>query len=460
MDGDGKDDGLDAGEKGPAASMVDRPDSLERLLTYYSSIRGNATALVDPPDRGELEGWSEKADKERACLSYSFRQLDLAVERVSSHLMSLGLAHGDYVAMQMPNFTSAPILIIACMRAGLVPCMLPINWSVSQIDRALERLKPRILVSCGELEGQNHSYAMRELAFRHLGVRFVLGVGRNIADGVSDLTGLLAPDDGEDAGEGGGRQGELSTPARLEEPALVSFADETTPVPHSGGQILSAGLASVVQFELKSGVSMLCAYPFSSIPGLCGFLYPWLLSGGTICLHHPFSARTLLRQIRENEIGFMAAPEQLAKWLFSMPALKMPERIALGWGPAHMPGGRLDLPANVELFDMWNLGGLGLVGYRRDGEAPQNLFSEGHLCMPGANEGAGLCLAAGVIIDGRLHVRGRLFPSLDMLSRALEWFSLKKRVREEWLDTGLGAAPGPDNSIIITDAESELARAG
>ena len=65
-------------------------------------------------------------------------------------------------------------------------------------------------------------------------------------------------------------------------------------------------------------------------------------------------------------------------------------------------------------------------------------------------------------IRGRLHIKGRIFPGISDVTTSLEWISLQNRFDEEWLDTGLSAIAGPDNSILLgsNDDAADLQKFG
>ena len=429
------------------AGPSNRPDTLERLLCHCAIVSPDKMALLDPSNRNRLEGRSDNLPLR----AYTFKCLDAAVNRLSTRLSSLGLSSGDYVALQLPNFSETPILVLALMRAGLVPCMIPLSWTNDDIARSFERLKPKALISCGQLNGVNYSENMRDLAFTHLHVRFVMGVGYDIAEGVSDITPLLDPNDET----GTDRFIAPLNDTTLSELCLVTYIDPITPVPHSNGVILSSGLLHVLELQLSSSDYILSAYPLSSIPGLAAHFYPWLMSGCCLSLHQPFDFAVLREQLRAKSFSYFAAPEQVIDYLLRND-LPVPQKLAIVRRDSHLPTSQLDCLPSLDLFDLWNLGGLGSVPVKYQGVVPAGLFEQGRICLSSATHQQ-LCLAGAEIRNDRLHVKGRIFPEASTLKTSLEWVSLKKRLNEDWLDTGLTAFFGPENSILLGgEIEAEI----
>ena len=62
-------------------------------------------------------------------------------------------------------------------------------------------------------------------------------------------------------------------------------------------QLIAGGLAMFLETGLSPGVRLMSAMMPSSFAGVCASTVAWLLSGGSLSLHHPFDAETLLDQI-------------------------------------------------------------------------------------------------------------------------------------------------------------------
>lgn len=418
-----------------------RPDTLERLLAHWAALSPHKTCLVDPPNRNLIERRSDNLPQYR----FTFKTLNETVNDFALRFHAIGLQPGDYIGMQLANFIEAPVLVLAAMRAGLVPCLIPLSWSIEDIARSFERLKPVALASCGQIEDQNLSHNMRELAFSHLHIRFVLGAGYDIADGVTDLTPLLSRSETE-------RKPALLSPAAsgydINDIALVTYIDPLTPVPHSNGQILSGGLLHVLETGLSTSDEILDAWPLSSLPGLTAHLYPWLISGSCLSLHQPFQFDILSAQLQEEKYSYFAGPAQVIGRLLKS-NLPLPEKLVIVQRDTFQPAGDLSPPRGVDFVDLWNIGGLGCIPVKWHDGQTGGLFRDGQICLP-ADDGqeSRLCLAAGKISNNHLFIKGRIFPRPATLASSLAWFSLKKRLENEWLDTGLTAVYTTDNSIL------------
>ena len=114
----------------------------------------------------------------------------------------------------------------------------------------------------------------------------------------------------------------------LSDLSLVTYIDAITPVPHYNGQILATGLLHILSLDLTSDGHILSAYPLSSIPGLAAHFYPWLLSGSSLTLHHPFAFEILKEQLQSKVFSYFSAPEQVVDWMLTS-GLPLPQKLAI-----------------------------------------------------------------------------------------------------------------------------------
>lgn len=430
---------MDKDQQPQAPLPAGGPETLERLLAWHARRTPAKLALVDPANRDILQN-PGAAPNER---SYDFATLEAAVGRLTARFASLGLERGDYVAVQLPNLSEAYVVLLALLRARLVPSLLPLAWGAAEIDRAFERLKPAAILGCGRFEDRDLSMLLRDVACRHLSVRHLLGVGHRLAEGVEDLGPLLDSDDAAPAPAAN------ATAAGLAELAVVTFVDPVTCVPHSHGQLLAGGLLQAMETGLTASDRLLGAYPPSSLVGLMALACPWLVTGATLTLHHPLDRALLQRQLNVGRISYFAGPEALVAPLLKAGRAR-PDKLAFVWRHGHLPSRAVSGVDASGLYDLWNLGDIGVVPARRSGAQPAGLFADGRICLPSDGERE-LCLAAGAIVDGSLHIRGRIFPSPGLVGSGLEWFALARRIRGDAIDTGIAAFAGPGGSLYIGD---------
>src|SRR5258706_16390185 len=111
------------------------------------------------------------------------------------------------------------------------------------------------------------------------------------------------------------------------------------------------------------------AFAPSSFAGLTSSLVVWLLSGGTLSLHHPFDGDVFERQIHEHSCDTLIAPAQLALRLAEndMPSRLPGLRNVIGlWrAPEQVASSALWTADQAVLTDVYLFGEAGLFSARR-----------------------------------------------------------------------------------------------
>ncbi len=112
-------------------------------------------------------------------------------------------------------------------------------------------------------------------------IRHVCGFGTDLPEGMASLDLAL---DSQSA----------TTRAVMQDgrkAAIISFdvtADGFRAVPRTHLHLIAGGLALSLESDVPQGSTVMSAFAPSSFAGLTSSLVVWLLSGGTLALHHPF----------------------------------------------------------------------------------------------------------------------------------------------------------------------------
>ncbi|HHK75020.1 MAG TPA: acid--CoA ligase, partial [Rhizobiales bacterium] len=172
------------------ASGVWGCDPLDALLHRTAVEAPDRLAIADPPNKAQIMGETP--------LRLSYRQADAIVDHLADTFTTLGLARDDVVAIQLPNTAESVLTILACSRAGLIACPLPVIWREHELAKALPNIAPRALVTAQHIFEHPHADMMRNIAADLMTVRFVFGFGKDLPDGVMSLEAR-----GSESGEGG-----------------------------------------------------------------------------------------------------------------------------------------------------------------------------------------------------------------------------------------------------------------
>jgi non-ribosomal peptide synthetase component E (peptide arylation enzyme) len=180
------------------------PITTEGLLRRRARQKAEAITLIDPPNRQTL-GHS-------ASRQFTYGEADEAVDVLAAFFAALGLQPGDRVVMQLPNF----IALLGAWRAGLTVAAIPMLWRATEIARVCDALEPTALIGCSRFAEDTPAETLRDVAASRLSVRFVLGFGDGLPDGVGSLDDVI----------GAGHAGDF-TPRLPTGPSLITFTAMT-----------------------------------------------------------------------------------------------------------------------------------------------------------------------------------------------------------------------------------------
>lgn len=170
-------------EQDEASALLDGLD-LDTLLAALTRSRGYDAALRDPPGR---RGWSDVTPG-----STNFLDLDERIDRLARLLAINKGTPGASVAILAPLGPEAIVSILASLRAGLSPLMLPLHGNELELLRLIEAADAVMALGVSRVGSLRPLLTLRNLAMRAFGTRFVGGFGPDIPDGVAPLDLLMA----------------------------------------------------------------------------------------------------------------------------------------------------------------------------------------------------------------------------------------------------------------------------
>ena len=154
------------------------------------------------------------------------------------------------------------------------------------------------LIVSGPMGTTDHYALAMQVAAEIFPIRYVCGYSAGAPDGLVPLDNLFdigkldpIPAWGEE------RAGEPGPTGHL---AVITWdvgADGLVPVARSHAELIAGGLAVMLESGLQQDCVLLSTLMSSSFAGLATGMIPWLLTGGTLALHHPFDAHTYANQL-------------------------------------------------------------------------------------------------------------------------------------------------------------------
>ncbi len=340
--------------------------TLDVLFRRTLARKPDAPALIDPRNKTRVTGGTPGR------LSYA--EADRAITALAAHFIEAGLPNNSVIAIQLPNTTEFVLTVLAAHRAGLVVALFPLLWRQAELTVALNRTGARAIVTWSKIDGVGHAELAMNAAAEAFSIRHVCGFGSDLPEGMASLDEALA----------GG-----STTARAvvqdgRKASIISFdvtADGFRPVPRTHLHLIAGGLALSLEADLPQGSTIMSAFAPSSFAGLASSLAVWLLSGGTLALHHPFDGEVLEQQIDEDRCDTLIAPAQLALRLGELDmAARLPglrNVIGLWRAPEQVASSAPWQVGQAMLTDVYLFGEAGLFAARRKSDGAPALVLPG-----------------------------------------------------------------------------------
>jgi hypothetical protein len=420
--------------------------TLDGLFRRILARQPDALALCDPLNKPRVTGQPPKR--------LTFAEADRAISALSAHFIEAGLPVNSVIAVQLPNTVEFMLTVLAAHRAGLVVALLPLLWRQAELTVALNRSGARAIVTSGRIDGVNHADLAMNAAVEAFSIRHVCGFGNDLPEGMASLDlALSEPSSGARAVTQDGRKA-----------AIISFdvtADGFRAVPRTHLNLIAGGLAVFLESGVPQGATVMSAFAPSSFAGLTSSLLVWLLSGGTLVLHHPFDDDVLARQISDNGCDTLVAPAQLALRLTETELPELRHVIGLWRAPEQVASSAPWTNPQATLTDIYLFGEAGLFGARRAADGvPAAILPGPH----GAPRDVPTSSIAGEIVltpRGTLALRGPMVATAAYAPDAAPSDSLVAAQPRDHVDTGYAARlDRSTGAICITAPPSGIMAVG
>lgn len=410
-----------------AATSSSTTLTLDDLFRRTVLRQPDAVALIDPPNKQRVTGHPPQ--------QLTFAQADQAVSAIAARFVEAGLPPGSIIALQLPNTIEFAVTVLGALRAGLVVALLPQLWRQAELTGALNRVGARAIVGVSRIEIVDHAELALNAAVEAFSIRHVFGFGDDLPEGMtpleittSGMNGWLPP-----------------APPDARRPAIISFdvtPDGPRAIPRNHLQLISGGLAVFLESGLPQGARLLSAMAPASFAGFAASVVTWLLSGGSLALHHPADLQVLEQQIVEAHHDTLIAPAPLAFRLAENGTLARPQVairnvIGLWRTPDRVMASDDWQDSGTRLTDVYLFGEIGLFAARRPEDGSPAPIAPGSF---GAPRGAAGAKTIGEIIvtpKATLALRGSMVPLAAYRAQAGE--SLAEASGPDHVDTGYAA---------------------
>jgi hypothetical protein len=376
--------------------QVSTSPTLDALFQRILARKPDAVALVDPINKQKITGQPPR--------TLTYAEADKIISALAAHFIDAGLPAHSVVGVQLPNTIEFMLTVLAAHRAGLVAAVFPLLWRQAELVAALNRTSARAIVTTTKVDGVIHADLAMNAAAEAFSIRHVCGFGTDLPEGMFSLDQAIA---------------RPSTSSRTviqdgRKAAIITFdvtAEGFRAVPRTHLSLIAGGLAISLEADVPQGSNLMSAFVPSSFAGLASSVVMWLLSGGSLAMHHPFDPEALEQQLIDLGSDVLIAPAQLAlkldecKLLGRLPNLR--HMIGLWRAPEQVASSPLWMSQQVEMTDVYLFGEAGLFGVRR--QSPDG--APGHV-RPGKHgvprEAPASSIAGEVLVTpkGTLGLRG------------------------------------------------------
>jgi len=277
---------------------------LDELFRKTAAEHPDRLALADAPDRATWTGGTPR--------QLTYREADREIDRLAAFYNTVGLSADHVIGVQAPNTVDTVIAILAALRADLIISPLPLHWRQKNVLEALNSIGAKGFIAADRVETRDVGTAARDVAAELFSLRFVFGLGKDIPDGLIELGPMLAEMGDTLTFTPSGR------PDPADHTATICWSrsgEENVPVTRCHNHWICAAQMIVHEAHVKQASTLVLPYSLSGLTGLGGGLVPWLLTGGTLHLHHPTSLANLAAHANDVKADVVMTPGPLAQTL-------------------------------------------------------------------------------------------------------------------------------------------------
>lgn len=273
-----------------------------QLFQEKCTPRAHKDAVVDAPNRLEFAPGAQQR--------WTWQELAQEADRLSVILVRHGIKKDDVLLVQLPNIVEQFAIYLACARLGVIVTPVPVQYREHELAHIVSATKAVAALTLGRI-GKDYAAAqtLLDVCASQPSLRTVMAWGNPLPQGVLDLGAEATPSEQD-----------MVNLARAQKDANVTADDvfticwtsgtEASPkgVPRSHNEWLIIAPSIIEAGELPENARLLNPFPMVNMAGISTAFISFLVLGGTVFQHHPFSLPVFLEQLRTESIDYTVAP--------------------------------------------------------------------------------------------------------------------------------------------------------
>jgi len=282
--------------------------------------RPHAEAVVDAPNRADFAHGAPQR--------LSWAALGEAVDRFAHLLLAQGIRRDEVVLMQLPNCVEQFVVYLACARLGIVVTPVPVQYRENELEHIIDSTAAVAVVCFTRIgkPGSGHACAAMFSALRprHPSLRTVLAWGDAVDPAWVDI-GRLTASALDAAQRAALEQAEQAAAVTANDGFTICWTSGTEArpkgVPRSHNEWLVIAPSIIEAGQIREHARLLNPFPLVNMAGISTAIATWLVLGGTVVQHHPFTLPVFLQQLRQEQIDYTVAAPAVLNMLLQNEAL-------------------------------------------------------------------------------------------------------------------------------------------
>ena len=274
--------------------------TLHGMLRQHAQSNPDLLAVADQPNRQALTGDDP--------VRLSFSELNHASDNLASQLLKAGIKSGDAILVQLPNIAELVMAYLAASKIGVIISPAAVQYGAHELQHICATINPVAILTIEQFNGLPLAVNARQYLPESVGV-LIFGEDITVdSSSYAEVQQQLA-------------EHEKHYPTGADDILTICWTSGTTGtpkgVPRSHNMWFATSRCCMEAADYRLGDRFLNIFPMVNMGSVGAFLYPSMLVGCSIILHHPLDPALFLAQLQDEQITFTVAPpavlNQLAK---------------------------------------------------------------------------------------------------------------------------------------------------